>query len=516
MNQICEAVSRNIAPFISGNLDAQKSSAVLKHLRTCEKCQRTLSGFRRVWEVLDGWEDVEPPDSLVLKYPRRRPELLPLRRLFKLAAATVITVGVLACIFFIFVVGVWEGARSSTRGLLLLAGEPLEIKSGRRLERRIGRHSAITISGPAKLACKQATGDAVLTLQLGTIDVTKERSLTSLTVEIPNGVVRAEEASEFRVAVHEPRAQERAHLRLLNIEAATLIRVYSGRVSVENFFAGTESVEEGESHIVTLFGNRGRVEGILKGEITDKKTEEELLWGARVDIPELGHAYFLFPEKTVSDLRIETVRLGYGQPVSMEYERAGGKLWVRTMRKLDRSPRAVFLTDVFSHPGEAEIGHADARRISAVLGPLDRASEWSDFVVIVASEQDKVNKLQFAVRVLADRLDQDEASYEATKAIRTAVKNLEKPSVPADLYPTLYRTLELRNDPGAWIETLKLLAELRDQHALRRIRSAMRRLKERSTYPRRIHRCIAGKWRQQEYDLESTRTAVVKAANRAR
>jgi len=64
----CKDIKNLIPDFLSGNLGAQVTQEVLEHVSDCQDCNHELSLYKRSWEALDSWEDVEPERGYVSRF----------------------------------------------------------------------------------------------------------------------------------------------------------------------------------------------------------------------------------------------------------------------------------------------------------------------------------------------------------------------------------------------------------------------------------------------------------------
>jgi len=131
----CKDIKNLIPDFLSGNLGSQVIQEVLDHIAQCPDCNKELSAYKKSWELLGSWQDVEPERGYVSRFwtrlAMRKPwhekvleriaGLLTARNLYPAFAS--------ACIIFIvvfFAVKVIWQAQISALPLSYLSSEEIE------------------------------------------------------------------------------------------------------------------------------------------------------------------------------------------------------------------------------------------------------------------------------------------------------------------------------------------------------------------------------------------------------
>jgi predicted anti-sigma-YlaC factor YlaD len=64
----CEKIKELILEYPNGDLNQTEKMRVEAHLKECADCTLFLNGSHYVWNLMDGWEDVEVGENYVTKF----------------------------------------------------------------------------------------------------------------------------------------------------------------------------------------------------------------------------------------------------------------------------------------------------------------------------------------------------------------------------------------------------------------------------------------------------------------
>ena len=75
----CEDVQNELEAFLSNELDKAQKTKIQDHLKECQNCSLSLKKSARLAEVLQSWQDIEPPPQMYEKLQTRIKSLETLR-----------------------------------------------------------------------------------------------------------------------------------------------------------------------------------------------------------------------------------------------------------------------------------------------------------------------------------------------------------------------------------------------------------------------------------------------------
>jgi hypothetical protein len=64
----CSAVKKLISPYLDGRLDVEEYEELQDHVSSCPACEKDVRAYRRSWEMLGQWGDIQPEPGYVARF----------------------------------------------------------------------------------------------------------------------------------------------------------------------------------------------------------------------------------------------------------------------------------------------------------------------------------------------------------------------------------------------------------------------------------------------------------------
>ena len=505
----CEERRELIVARIAGLLRGEPARELRDHIRDCSECTDWFYYYEKLWKDLEGWPDPDDQTGALAPplLPRKRAVRVPARWLYAAAAAAaMILLAIGAVIAFRSLsadepaetraAGESRQAPETRAGTVILAaaggaetrpvhaGDRITLPAGARAWVQLADGHGFCLSGEASLELLSGEDASVRRVRIhgGVVDVCEENPRSGLELLVPGGRLTVK-GTCFRVAVSRSKESCPAG------KAHTEVVLYEGRVAAEGAVQGRIALEPGKRAIITEFKDKGRIEGRLVAVEHVEDLVGRPLRALRVRSDHVGECLLLVPdssapvEASLDDLTAAVKNLKPGDAVAVTFALGEDGLWVQKLEKRGEAGAGAFLAC------DVAFGALDAQarvRLARRFGPGSNPKAWARTAARAAETIESDAARRYAMRLLADRLDEVERGRDAMSALEALLVNAGAAEVEAAVFPALYRVFFTHRDPILWQRAAEILLRLKDPVAAQPLRLAAEKFAGIDAFPKAV------------------------------
>jgi hypothetical protein len=263
------------------------------------------------------------------------------------------------------------------------------------------------------------------------------------------------------------------------------VQVYAGRVRAQSVFQGELEVPAGQQWSCAELRSKGRLEGEFLGadQQSDLVGRPELR--ARIRAKPLGDFLLTVPIEA-TDTAQAVQQLKPGDAVSATFTKGKDALWLESVEGAERPSEdqagAWFACDM----AFAVLSGPERSRLAERLGGKSDPRRWRETAQELTARDGAGIARTYALRLLADRLDERSNGPAALSAIAILLQKGGAREAPEPLYPALYRVFVTQADHVLWQEAAECLGILRDSLAVAPLGAARKRFQNLDAFPPEI------------------------------
>jgi len=491
----CEERRELIVARIAGLLRGEAARELRDHIRDCSDCTDWFYYYEKLWKDLDEWPNPDDQIGALAPplLPRKRAVRFPARWLYAAAAAAATILLVIGAVIAFRslstngpaetpVAGQSRQTPETQAGAMILAaaggaqtrpvraGDRITLPAGARAWVQLADGHGFCLSREASLELMSAEDAPVRRVKIhgGMVDVCEERPRSGLELLVPGGRLTVK-GTCFRVTVSPAKESCPAG------KAHTEVVLYEGRVAAEGTAQGRIALEPRRHAIITEFKDKGRIEGRLLGVEQVEDLIGRPLQALRIQSDHVGECLLLVPdssapvEASAGNLAAAVKKLMPGDAVAVSFALGEDGLWVQRLEKRSEAGPGAFLAC------ETAFGALDAQaraRLARRFGPGSNPKAWARTAARAAETIESAAARRYAMRLLADRLDEVEHGRDAMSALAALIEDAGLKDVEAAVFPALYRVFFTHRDPILWQRAAEILLRLKDPVAAEPLRLA--------------------------------------------